>query len=217
MKHTPMMPPQPAIQLLIIAASTFGPPAERCAWLHGFCLLTLRPDGSPVLTRAKVATGERYCDDGPLISELTRLLDTSAILAGPDLTGMLSKLGRLAIDATDQRPALELLDKLETMIEVNPPIDLALFAETRGHVARHAREQQLGIAEDIGDDGGDALFKGMDNGNPAALSLMMAETADACALALAEMKGGEPQVAALRNERLKWREKLLSRLSRIGD
>lgn len=213
MKHTPITPPQPAIQLLIIAASAFGPPTERCAWLHGFCLLTLRPDGSPILAGAEVATGERYCDDGPLIEELTRLLDPKAILAGPDLTGMLSKLGRLAIDAADQRPALELLDKLEIMIAANPPIDLTMSAETRGRLARHARDQQLGIAKCIGD----AMFGVMDNANPAALSLMMAETADACALAVAEMKWGQPQMAALMDERLRWREKLLSRLSRIGD
>lgn len=217
MKHTPLTPPQPAIQLLIIAASAFGPPAERCAWLHGFCLLTLRPDGSPILAGAKVATGERYCDDGPLIRELTRLLDPKAILAGPDLTGVLSKLGRLAIDAADQRPALELLDKLEIMIAANPPIDLTMCAETRGRVARHARDRQLGIAKCIGDGSGDALFGVMDNANLAALSLKMAETADACALALAEMKWGQPRIAALMDERLRWREKLLSRLSRIGD
>lgn len=217
MKHTPVTPPQPGIQLLIIAASAFGAPAERCAWLHGFCLLTLRPDRSPILAGAKVATGERYCDDGPLIGELTRLLDPNAILAGPDLTSMLSKLGRLAIDAADQRPALKLLAKLETMIEANPPIDLAVSAEARGHVARHARDQQLGIAERISVGNGDALFEILDNGNPAALSLMMAETAEACALALAEMKWGQPQMAALLHERMKWREKFLSRLSRIGD
>lgn len=217
MKHTPVTPPQPAIQLLIIAASTFGPPAERCAWLHGFCLLTLCPDGSPILAQAKVATGERYCDDGPLISELTRLLDPQAILAGLDLTSMLGKLGRLAIDAADQRPALRLLDKLETMIETNPPIDLSVSEEARGHVARHARDRRLGIAERMGDGSGGALFGVMDNGNPAALSLMMAETADACALALVEMRWGQPQLAALLAEILRWREELVSRLSRISD
>ena len=217
MKHTPITLPQPAIQLLITACSAFGPPPERCAWLHGFCLLTLRPGGSPVLAQARVATGEHHCDDRPLIMELTRLLDPKAILAGLDLTSMLGKLGRLPIDATDQGPALNLLDRLETMIEANPPIDLALSVEARGQVARHAREQRLDVAEHLGDGTGSALFGVMDNGNPAALALKMAETADACALALVEINGGQPQLAALQLERLRWREKLLSRLSRIGD
>ena len=217
MKHTPITPPQPPIQLLIIACSAFGSPPGRCAWLHGFCLLTLRPGRLPILAQARVATGEHHCDDRPLIKELTRLLDPNATLAGLDLTSMLGKLGRLPIDATDQSPALELLDRLETMIAASPPIDLALSAETRGHVARHAHQQQLGIAERIGDGSGSALFGVMENANPAALSLMMAETADACALALAEKKWGQPQMAALLHEVLRWREKLQSRLSRKGD
>ena len=217
MKHTPVTPPQPAIQLLIIACSTFGPPPERCAWLHGFCLLTLRSGSSPILAQARVATGERYCDDYPLIKELTKLLDPNATLAGLDLTSMMGKLGRLPIDATDQGPALELLNRVETMIAASPPIDLALSTETRGYVARHAHQQHLGIAERIGDGTGSALFGAMDNANPAALALMMAETADACALAVAEKNWGEPQMAALLQERLRWREKLLSRLSRTGD
>lgn len=216
MKYTPVTPPQPAIQLLIIACSAFGPPSERCAWLHGFCLLTLHPGGSPVLAQAKVATGERYCDDRPLIQELTRLIDPNATLAALDLTSMLGKLGRLPIDATDQGPALELLDRLETMIEAKAPIDLALSADDRGQVARHAQEQQLGITERLGDGTGSALFGVMDNANPAALAMMMAETADACALALVEKKWGQPHMAALLHERLKWRKKLLSRLSRTG-
>ena len=217
MKHIPITPPQPAIQLLIIACSAFGPPPDRCAWLHGFCLLTLRPDNSPILAQARVATGERHCDDYPLIKELTRLLDPNATLAGLDLTSMLGKLGRLPIDATDQGPALELLNRLVTMIAASPPIDLALSAEARCDVARHTHQQHLSIAERIGEGTGSALFGVMDNANPAALALMMAETADACALALAERKWGQPQMAALLHERLRWREKLLSRLSRIGD
>lgn len=217
MKHTPITPPQPAVQLLITACSAFGPPSERCAWLHGFCLLTLRPGGLPMLARAKVATGERYRDDRPLIEELTRLLDPEAILAGLDLTSMMSRLGRLPIDASDQSPALALLERLESMIGNEPPIDLALSAEARELVARHADQQQLGIAEHLGDGGVGVLFGVMDNGNPAALTLMMAETADACALALAEMKWGQPQLAALLLERMRWREKLLRRLSRTGD
>ncbi|HEX8402667.1 MAG TPA: hypothetical protein VF628_13305 [Allosphingosinicella sp.] len=217
MKHTPITSPQPAIQLLIIACSAFGPPPERCAWLHGFCILTLRPGSSPILVQARVATGERHSDDRPLIEKLMKLLDPDATLAGLDLTSMLGKLGRLPIDATDQAPALELLDRLETMIGANPPIDLALSAEARGHVARHAQKQQLGIAERIGDGSGSALFGIMDNANPAALALMMAETADTCALALAEMKWSQPRMAALLHERLRWRKKLLSRLSRAGD
>jgi hypothetical protein len=170
-----------------------------------------------IVTLREVATGEHHCDDRPLIKELTRLIDPNATLAGLDLTSTLGKLGRLPIDATDQGPALELLDRLETMIAASPPIDLALFAEARGHVVRQAHQQQLGIAERIGDDSGSALFGVMDNANPAALALMMAETADACALALAEMKWGQTQMAALLHERLRWREKLLSRLSRTSD
>lgn len=217
MEHTPITPPQPAYQLLITACSSFGPPAERCAWLHGFCLLTLRPGGAPVLAQARVATGERYSDDGPLIEALTRLLDPDAILVGLDLTAMLSKLGRLPIDASDQKPALALLARLETMITANSPIDLAMSSQARELVAKYAEQQQLGIAERLARGSAGALFGVTDNGNPAALELMMAETADACALALAQMKWGQPDMAALLHERMRWREKLLSRLSRTGN
>lgn len=217
MEHTTLTPPQPTYQLLITACSSFGPPAERCAWLHGFCLLTLRPGGALILAQARVATGERYSDDRPLIEALTRLLDTSAILVGLDLTAMLSRLGRLPIDASDQKPALALLERLETMIAANPPIDLAMSRQARELVAKHAEQQQLGAAERLKSGAAGALFGVIDNGNPAALELMMAETADACALALAEMKWGHPQLAALLHERMRWREKLLSRLSRTGE
>ena len=54
MKHTSINPPQPAVQLLIIACSAFGSPPGRCAWLHGFCLLTLRPGRLPTLACARM-------------------------------------------------------------------------------------------------------------------------------------------------------------------
>lgn len=217
MEHSPINPPQPTFQLLITACSSFGPPAERCAWLHGFCLLTLRPGGAPILAQARVATGERYSDDRPLIEALTRLLDPSATLVGLDLTAMLSRLSRLPIDASDQKPALALLERLETMIRANPPFDLAMSSQARALVAMHAQQQQLAVAERLAGGAAGALFGVIDNGNPAALELMMAETADVCALALAEMKWGQPQIAALLHEGMRWREKLLNRLSQMGN
>ena len=174
---------------------------SRLAWLERVVEgLGTQPD---VSLRAQGPALERLLTDigRTLFPKVRCVVNLANRGAGLPDGGLFSadQFRRIARDGEAKGNPFLIQNPARGVIEAKPPIDLALAAEARGHVARHAQKQKLGIAERIGDGSGSALFGVMDNGNPAALSLMMAETADACALALAEMKWGQPQMAALQH------------------
>lgn len=182
----------PPIQILITACAAYGEPDPRCAWLHGYCLLTLRPGSGTVQVNGEVRTGERHGDDRPIIEALTAALDPDAVLAGLDLTDTLGRLGRLPTDAADQRPALALLAKLKTMLADCPPLDLTLTDTSQTAVALQVLQHELCFRERFDGDGHDAgigiqLFGNQDNRNPNQLVVELADTAGAVLLAVGDL------------------------------
>ncbi len=111
---------RPVLQVLVPACQA----GSGYAWLNGYCVLSCRADGNDVVISGEVRIGEHIADNPGLIASLANALDPAAVLVGMDLTGMVSSLGRLPIDAPDQAPALALLTKLRSMLEMHSPIDL---------------------------------------------------------------------------------------------
>lgn len=170
--------PAPPIQLLVTAANGFTT-APGCSWLHGFCLLTCKRSGDAVTVTGKLMTGERFADDKPVIQALTRALDPAAVLAGIDLTGMIGRLGRLPIDAEDQRPALALLTRLKAMLVANDPIDLALTDRSRAALELVGEQNGFDLRPNPGES--------VDNANPARLAEELVDTAGAALLTVSEL------------------------------
>lgn len=168
----------PPIQVLVTAANGFAT-APGCSWLHGFCLLTWQRSGDAVKVTGKLMTGERFADDKPVIQALTRALDEKAVLAGIDLTGMIGRIGRLPIDAEDQRPALALLTRLKTMLMANDPIDLALTDRSRAALELVGRQNGFNLRQNPG--------QSIDNANPARLAEELVDTAGSALLTVSEL------------------------------
>lgn len=182
--------PRPPIQLLVASCAAFGDPDPRCAWLHGFALLTVQPAGASVHLSGTLLTGERYADDRHLVEALEDALDETAVLAGHDLTELISRLARLPIDSADQTPALALLRKLEAMIENHCPLDLSLAAEGKLLAAVMAQAHQLEYCQGYDGEGvgaASSLSAATDNINPAFLAAQLADTAGALLLTVGEM------------------------------
>lgn len=179
------------VQILITACTTYDQPDPRCSWLHGYCVLTCQFVDDTVLLTGEVRTGERYSDDRPLIDDLTTALDPQAVLAGLDLTDMISRLGRLPIDAADQGPSLALLATLKRMLEGRPPLELTLTELSQAAVTRQVVQHQLCVRERLDcqghDDLGVQLFGSHDNCNPNRLAIEMADTAGAVLLAIGDL------------------------------
>lgn len=114
------------LHVLIPACHSIDKGEHRYAWLNGYCALRCRVYDGDVHIRGEVLIGQHIADNSGLISRLADALDPLAILVGMDLTAMISKFGRIPIDADDQAPALALLAKLRMMLEENTPIDLTL-------------------------------------------------------------------------------------------
>ena len=184
---------RPPIQLLITACATADDPGRRLSWLHGYCLLTLRPANGIVLLDGDVRIGDRYADNFDLIQNLADALDPDAVLAGLDLTDTVSRLGRLPVDARQQGPALALLGKLKAMLEKHLPLELTLNETSQTEVAGQALKHLLSFRENLGDEdrlriiAGTDVGCGRDNGNPHRLAIELADTASACILAVAEL------------------------------
>lgn len=182
--------PRPPIQLLVAACAAFGDPDPRCAWLHGFALLTAQPAGASVHLSGTLLTGERYAADRHLVEALEDALDETAVLAGNDLTELVSRLGRLPIDATDQTLALALLRKLEAMIENHCPLDLSLPGGGNLLAAVKAQAHQLEYCQGYDGEGvgtASSFSASTDNINPAFLAAQLADTAGALLLTVGEM------------------------------
>jgi len=178
--------PQPPIQVLVTSCAAIDQP-HRCAWLHGFALLTLQPSGADVTVTGKVAVGERYGDDRPVIEALVTALDPAAVLACNDLTEQVARLGTLPLGAQEQAPSLALLETLQAMIEHHVVLDLSVCDDGPLMLAIKAVEHGL-IMHDEEDEGIDIRLVGLpDNLNPAHLAAELADTAGAIALAVGEV------------------------------
>ena len=137
--------PCPPIQLLVPICPTFEGDGMTLAWLHGYALLTYRPDGAGMTFDAEIRINERYRENLALIRSLADALDPKAVVAGYDLTLIIGNLGRLPIESKQPRPALDLLDKLKTMLETFDPIDLSINDTTQSEVALQLMRHQLGV------------------------------------------------------------------------
>lgn len=203
------------IQVLAVAISTSGDSSYPSTWLHGYALLTIQPRRHDVDVGGAIVLGRRYVDDALMVTSLENALDSEAVLAGKDLTNIVHQLGQLGVDAADQRPALALLDKIETMLGAHSPIDVAIDFNSRMAVslkviehklpARHAFTKPMDANELQCSGSADSL-------NPSYLAAELADTVSAAALAIGEIYL-EPQ----QNEQLiaawqQWRQDLQGRL-----
>jgi hypothetical protein len=204
----------PPIQVLAVACASIGEPQLHCAWLHGFALLTLQPTDDDVHVSGMVMTGEQYVDDGVLTTALAEALNPDAILAGIDLTGMMSRLGRLPIEVVDQAPSLALLGKLEAMLENHEPIDLTISMETQVALAVKVYNHRLLFREEPGKQVnriGLQLFGCPDNFNTNYLAAELTDTAGATALAIGDVYLEAAHRQPLLNAWQRWREDLHGR------
>lgn len=118
-------PGRRTLQILVPACRGFDQAGDRFAWLNGYCALRCSVEGDDVEVSGDVLIGDHLAENPGLVARLADALDPAAVLVGMDLTGIVSRLGRLPIDAPDQAPSLALLAKLRSMLERNKPIDLS--------------------------------------------------------------------------------------------
>lgn len=206
--------PLPPIQLLAVACQALGEPDLRFAWLHGYALLTLQPTQDDVHLSGMVMTGERYVDDLRLTTALADALDPDAVLAGVDLTGMISRLSRLPLEVIDQAPALALLGKLQAMLQNRDPIDLTIDMDSQVAIAVKVVEHKLLFREGSDDQGqgiGLRLFASPDNLNPNYLAAELADTVGAAALAIGDLYLEPGHVQPLLEAWRRWRQDLHAR------
>ena len=210
----------PPIQLLITACAATNNPGMRLGWLHGYCLLTYTPAGPGLRVEGDVRVGEFFSENSALIQNLADALDPAAVLAGYNLTAMLSHLGRLPIEANDPAASLDLLAKLKSMLERQAPIELALTNDSQTEVAVQAVCNQLGSAEGFDDPKLGSLLdfgkpvSGYDHADPHRLAIDLADMTGACMLAIGNLCLADelrPQLEAVMR---KWRENLTPQLPR---
>lgn len=125
----------PPIQLLSPLCQTANDDGRMTVWLNGYCLVTIRHLGSGFELTGRIALGQRYSENLDLIRDLGSALHSGAVLAGYDLHHAIGQLGKLAVDASDPKPALELLAMLKCALGFNDPIDLAIDDRSQTEVA----------------------------------------------------------------------------------
>lgn len=213
MPHTDYTP-RPPIQVLAIACSAFDGPDPHCAWLHGYALLTLQPTEGGVQLGGMVMTGERYLDDLKVTTALADALNPDAVLAGVDLTGTISLLGRLPIEMINQAPSLALLGKLRAMLENFDPIDLTTNRDAHAALVVKAIEHKLLLRDEPDERNqglGLRLFEAPDNLNPNYLAAELADTVGAAALAIGDLCLGPAHAQPLLDAWRQWRQDLHTR------
>jgi len=194
----------PPIQLLVPACAATDASGLRLGWLHGYCLLSLRYLGADLAVDGEVRIGDRYSQNAALTQTLADALEPGAVLAGNDLTSIVSKLGRLPIQATNPAPALDLLAKLKAMLEQETPLDLALNGHSRDEVLNQALQHGLIVNDEPVDEYGEPLnFGGPDvgtgSGNPYRQAIDLADTAGVYLLAIGSLyldEAQQPQLLA---------------------
>jgi hypothetical protein len=140
----------PPVQLLIPLCEAANDTGGSLTWLHAYCIVTIRPVGGVLQLNGRISLGQRY-GDLELIRNLAATLNSGAVLAGHDLTDIISKLGRLSIDANDAKPALSLLAMLKCMLCFHDPIDLTIDSESEAQVAVQQLQLQPGMTDAPGE------------------------------------------------------------------
>lgn len=197
------------IQLLVPACRSVNQTDINYAWLHGYCLINCHINAD-IVVGGEVRIGDPHADNVELIGHLAASLDPTAVLAGNDLTNMLGRIGRLPIDAIDPAPALALLGKLQSMLDGQAPIDLAITPQSRNAVAAEASSKNFGRGEDrITYEVGQSPANTVDSGNPRLLAEWLADEASACLLALGRLTLTEAQMMRLDIAWEMWRQRLV--------
>ena len=182
--HTPL-------QLLIPLCQTVDDIGTQLVWLNAYCLLTLFQAGGRFKLKGSIILGERYGENPDLIRELAAGLSAEAVLCGFDLTSMVGRLGRLPIEANDQKPALGLLAALKCMLIDHDPIDLAISDESQTAVALQLLRSSQGLDEAtkvaIEEDCFEACLSDEVSVTPFGLASYLVESARAYIGALAEI------------------------------
>lgn len=155
----------------------------QMAWLQAYVLLTMQVTPDDVQLTGTAVVGERYIDEVRLITDLEEALDPGALLAGSDLTGMMTNLGCLPIEAANQAPALALLDKLEAML-ARPPIDITIDRQLEEACTRNVRAQRMYAVSRASNR---TVCQGPDSINPAMMVAHLARMAGGAALAIADV------------------------------
>lgn len=194
----------PPIQLLVPACAAADASGLQLGWLRGYCLLTLRYVGAGLAIDGEVGIGDRYGQNAELTQALADALEPGAALAGCDLTAIVSKLGRLPIQATNPAPALDLLAKLKAMLEQETPLDLALNEQSRDEVLNQALRHGLIVNDESVDEYGEPLNfgepeGGSGSGNPYRQAIDLADTAGVYLLTVGSIyleEKQQPQLAA---------------------
>ena len=193
------------IQVLAIDCPIVGDPDPRLAWLQAYVLVTIQPTDDDTPVTGTVVIGERYADEMRLITSLEAALDPGAVLAGCELTEMVGRLGRLPIEASNSKPALALLDKLEAML-ARPPIDVSMNRWLEG-AFDEAMKERRSFAFPNGARGKQGSGSSL---NAGLLVAQLVSTASSAARAIIEANAARGQksgaVAALSN----WRDAVLA-------
>lgn len=181
----------PPIQLLIPSCFTVDNEGVNLTWLHGYCLMTLRHKGAGLQLEGQVRVGERYGENIDLIRELAGALGSGNVLAGYDLTGTISRLGRLPVEANDPEPALDLLAMLKSMLTFHDPLDVAIDGDSQTEVLVQHLRHDAAMDEETRHAIEDELFeRGFADGvsiDPRCLAIDLIENARACLLAVGEI------------------------------
>ena len=149
----------PPIQLIVPLCQTVDDAGSTLAWLHGYCLATFRIVGAGIRLDGTLAIGKRYGENLGLINDLASALDAGAVLAAYDCHDLISRLGRLPIEANDPKPALELLAMLKCMLNFHDPIDLAIDDDSQTEVAVQYLRLPVGMDQETRDALDDDLFE----------------------------------------------------------
>lgn len=149
----------PPIQLLIPLCQTGDDDGRLMVWLHGYCLVTIRPVGPDLQLSGRITLGGRYRENLDLIRGLACALQPGAVIAGYDLHHALGRLGKLAVDANDPKPALALLARLGSMLGFHDPLDLAVDDQSQTEVAVQCLRLPPGVDQETRDALDDELFE----------------------------------------------------------
>lgn len=182
--HTP-------IQLLIPLCQSVEDAGSELVWLNAYCLLNLRQVGGSFNLTGAISLGQRYGENLHLAEELAAGLSAVSAICGYDLTSIVGRLGRLPIEATDQKPTLRILAGLKSMLIDHDPIDLGISDESRTavdlHLLRSSEGQDEATKVQIEEECFEACLSDEVSVTPFGLASYLVESARAYIGALAEI------------------------------
>ena len=72
----------PPVQMLIPLCETANDTGVSLAWLHAYCVVTIRPVGGALQLNGRISLGQRYGENLELVRNLAAALNSGAVLAG---------------------------------------------------------------------------------------------------------------------------------------